>query len=400
MREGWCETNLADVADLVIGRTPSRSEKEYWTSDLTNPFCSIADMDGKWISPSREGVTQRAITEGKARLVPAGTLMMSFKLTLGRVGFSEVDLFPNEAIVAIDVAQDKALKEYLYFLLGSQDLTHDSVRAIKGATLNSKSLAAIPLLLPPIQEQRRIVNLISSVDNYIESLKKQSMAARAAQNAVLHDQLTAVGDDWTETILGEVITIQSGFAFSAKDWTDHGYPVIKINNVRNGKVSLESCSYIADPIPKGAEKFLLTNGDLLITLTGEIGATGTVSQDIPMYLNQRVGKINILDKSKALLTYIEVFLNHHPVRKEMWTLSKGNAQLNVSPKSIQGISLQLPPLRKQKEIVEIISSMYMAVQKIDESIAKTMTLREGLLADLLAGKHEIPESYDSFLEAV
>jgi type I restriction enzyme S subunit len=170
MHNNWNETTLGEIAELVIGRTPSRSEKKYWTDDLTFPFCSIADMNSKWINPKREGVTQKAINDGKARLVAAGSLLMSFKLTLGRVGFADVDLFTNEAIVAIHTDPGKAMKEFLYFVLGSQDLTHGSVRAIKGATLNSKSLAAIPILLPSLPEQMRIVDLMTSVDEYIAAI--------------------------------------------------------------------------------------------------------------------------------------------------------------------------------------------------------------------------------------
>jgi type I restriction enzyme S subunit len=206
-------------------------------------------------------------------------------------------------------------------------------------------------------------------------------------------------DDWTETTLGEVLSIQSGFPFSTNDWAVEGYPVIKINNVRDGKVSTESCSYVADPIPQGAEKFLLKRGDLLITLTGEIGATGTVDQTFPMYLNQRVGKVSVLDKSRALLPYLAILFNFPSVRAEMWSLGKGNAQLNISPKSIHDMVVTLPPLVEQKRIVEIVSSMDEVIQSAERAIDEAKKLRSGLLSDLLSGEHVIPDSYDHLLKA-
>jgi type I restriction enzyme S subunit len=195
-------------------------------------------------------------------------------------------------------------------------------------------------------------------------------------------------DGWTETNLGDVLTIQSGFAFSTNDWAAEGYPVIKINNVRDGKVSTESCSFIADPIPQGAEKFLLKTGDLLITLTGEIGATGTVDQTFPMYLNQRVGRVSIHKESKVLLQYVAALFNYPPVRAEMWSHGKGNAQ--------------------QKRIVDLVSSVDTYIQALSSSSAEIKTttdalnsarrLRSALLSDLLSGKHEIPDSYDKLLK--
>ena len=178
MRKGWTETTLGEIATLTIGRTPSRNEKSYWTDDLTYPFCTIADMDGKLIFPIREGVTIKAIQEGKAKIAPKGTLLMSFKLTIGRMGFAGQDIYPNEAIVSITPNSGKVTDLFLYYLLGFQDLTADSGRAIKGETLNSKSLSAIPICLPPLAEQNRIVDVVSSVDTYIEALSSSPSGIR------------------------------------------------------------------------------------------------------------------------------------------------------------------------------------------------------------------------------
>ena len=69
---------LGEIAELRIGKTPPRKEKQYWTEDLSRPFCTIKDMQSKWISPKVEGVTKLAEDEGKARRIPAGSLVMSF----------------------------------------------------------------------------------------------------------------------------------------------------------------------------------------------------------------------------------------------------------------------------------------------------------------------------------
>ncbi len=188
--EGWKETTLGEVATLSIGRTPSRANAKYWTDDLRYPFCTIADMAEKQISPSREGVTQAAIDDGKARHVRAGSLLMSFKLTIGRVGFAAVDLFPNEAIVAITPEPSRSTREFLYFWLGSHDLTEGSGRAVKGATLNSASLAAIRLLLPPLAEQKRIVAVIESVDGAIAGADRAAEDARNLRAGLLTDLLS------------------------------------------------------------------------------------------------------------------------------------------------------------------------------------------------------------------
>lgn len=180
-----------------------------------------------------------------------------------------------------------------------------------------------------------------------------------------------MSDEWAKTTLGKVARVQSGFPFSAKDWTDSGTPVIKIKNVRDGQVTTENCSFISEPIPDGAERFLLGRGDLLITLTGEIGAIGFVNDDEPMYLNQRVGKVEIIDGSKADLQYVGLFLSSSSVRTEMWSLGKGNAQLNISPSAIHNLGITLPPLPVQRRIVDLLTHL-------DAHIANLRTEREAL----------------------
>jgi len=211
-------------------------------------------------------------------------------------------------------------------------------------------------------------------------------------------------DGWVETKLGDIARVTSGFAFSTKSWREQGIPVIKINNVRNGQVSIENCSFIAEPVPEGASKFLLKQGDLLITLTGEIGAIGFVTQTQPMYLNQRVGRLDLLAEDKVLIKFIGLFLTLPEVRAEMWSHGKGNAQLNISPTSIHSLIINLPPLQEQKRIIDLINSVdsYIdalsnpSVRNSEDSnlLGSTIKLRSALLSDLLSGKHEIPRNYD------
>ena len=185
----WNTVDLEEICDLQIGRTPSRDNPAYWTSDLDRPFCTIADMSGRLCTPKREGVTEAAEREGKAKRVPKDSLLMSFKLTIGRVAFAGCDLFPNEAIVAIDPRDDSVSREYLYLFLGSQDLTQGSGQAAKGKTLNRASLNRIKVLVPPVREQHRIVDLIAAIDMKIESLKSQVAAASVLRSGVLSDLL-------------------------------------------------------------------------------------------------------------------------------------------------------------------------------------------------------------------
>ena len=190
-------------------------------------------------------------------------------------------------------------------------------------------------------------------------------------------------DGWVAGNLGDLVRVTSGFAFSTKSWRQHGIPVIKINNVRNGQVSIENCSFIQEPVPEGASRFLLKKGDLLITLTGEIGAIGFVTQSEPMYLNQRVGRLDLLVRERVSLKFIGLFLSLPEVRAEMWSHGKGNAQLNISPTSIQSLTINLPPLPEQNRIVDLISSVDSYIEALQEQVESAKKSRNAVLHELL-----------------
>ena len=161
--DGWAWTRLPGIVNIGIGKTPSRHEPEYWLNG-TVPWFSISDMnDGETVFKTKEKVSSLACKNCfKSELVSAGTLLMSFKLTIGKTSIMGVDGVHNEAIVSIAPYIDKAdaLRDYLLWVLPLFAKGGNTKSAIKGATLNSKSLAALLIPLPPLAEQQRIVKQI------------------------------------------------------------------------------------------------------------------------------------------------------------------------------------------------------------------------------------------------
>jgi len=157
----WQHTSLGAVAGLKIGRTPRRAEPAFWTDSTEHPFLTIADLTRWDVGKAREGVTQAAIAKGQARAVPPDQLIMSFKLSIGRVGITDRWVYTNEAIVWIEPGNE-CRRDYLAHWLASRDLSVGTVRAVKGATLNSGSLAAIEVALPSLDRQHEIERMLEA----------------------------------------------------------------------------------------------------------------------------------------------------------------------------------------------------------------------------------------------
>ena len=157
--DSWEWVRFKDLVDYSMGKTPPRKKTEYW-SNGTLPWVSIADLvaDGT-VTATKECVNSFAAENTfKGKISKAGTLLMSFKLTVGKVSILGIDAFHNEAIISIYpfVDPDKITTMFLFATLPLLSQSGDTKSAIKGNTLNSDSLDALLIPLPPIMEQKRI----------------------------------------------------------------------------------------------------------------------------------------------------------------------------------------------------------------------------------------------------
>ena len=169
----WEWVRFSSVVNYSMGKTPQRKATEYWNNP-THSWVSIADMvtDGH-ISKTKEGVNDYASDKiFKGKKSPVGTLLMSFKLTVGKVSLLDIDAFHNEAIISIYpfVDDDKTMTSYLFAVMPLLSKLGETKTAIKGNTLNSDSLDNLWIPLPPFNEQKRICaklnDLIPFIDKY------------------------------------------------------------------------------------------------------------------------------------------------------------------------------------------------------------------------------------------
>ena len=156
--------SLQEICDIQIGKTPSRSVPEYWGGEL--PWVTISDFAaGRIVSTTKERITRIGAVKSGSKQIPCGTLLLSFKLSLGKRAISGCDLFTNEAIAALHVRDHElADRDYLYWALGSIDYDRLVDRASKGKTLNKAKLKILQIPLPPLSEQRRIAEILDKAD--------------------------------------------------------------------------------------------------------------------------------------------------------------------------------------------------------------------------------------------
>lgn len=180
----WETKRLGEIATIAIGRTPSRANATFWGRG--HIWLSIGDLHTKIVNSSKEQITDLAAAGMK--VVPAGTLLMSFKLSIGKVCFAGCDLFTNEAICSL--ADLRADAGFLYYALSTADFSLHGKQAVKGYTLNSESLKQVQVSLPDREEQTAIAAVLAAIDAELAALEARRDKTRAIKQGMMQQLLT------------------------------------------------------------------------------------------------------------------------------------------------------------------------------------------------------------------
>lgn len=395
MKEGWTYKKLGELYPIIMGKTPPRNVSRFWDTkkETHNLWVSIADLsknEGKEIFDTKEYISDEA-TSNIIR-VSKGSLLVSFKLTLGKMAFAGDDLYTNEAIMSLDKREDLDLK-FLYYYFSSLDwgLLAAGNEKVKGKTLNKKSLGEIPVAILSKADQLRIVSRLDSAFSQIDELKanaeKQLSEAKALFQASLKEMLEPK-EGWEEKSLKEISYIQSGFPFKSSQFVKEGqYQVIRMGNVRNGLIRYNEAPVFVNQIDNSIkEKAMLQLGDMIITQTGsrnkrDYGFTVLIEKE-GLLLNQRIARIRVKDtiSNKFLLYYswTDYFRDQY-FANEGGTVGQGNVGIDAIKEAI----ICYPPAKGQQEIVESLDTLSSQVRNLEENCRKTLAECDALKQAML-----------------
>lgn len=189
----WKKVKLGELCEIQIGRTPSRKNVEYWDAEQIsgNYWLSITDLSSsRKITSSKEQVSNIAVEQCNMKLIPEGTIVMSFKLTLGRTCLLNISAFTNEAIAAFLNLSSKVYKDYLFHYLPTVNWDSLVDQAAKGKTLNKEKLNGFAFELPPIEEQQQIAETLNMAQQEIDLLKRLTEKYKTQKRGLMQKMLT------------------------------------------------------------------------------------------------------------------------------------------------------------------------------------------------------------------
>jgi type I restriction enzyme S subunit len=401
MRDGWVETTLGEVAEWWSGGTPKAREPKYY-EDGTIPWAVIADMNKGIIDSTNSYITEEALELIGGRLAPVGSVLISMYASVGKSAIANIPLATNQAIAWSIPNQKKIIPYYLYLV--SQQLEKEISDLARGATqrnINRQMLREFSFELPPLPEQKRIVDLISSVDSYIEALQQQLENAKRSRNAVLHELLTAGGDDWVETTLGQEFEICKNGKNYKDGISTEGIPISRIQTIASGKIDLTKVGF-GNLFLEDAEGFLLEEGDILFSHINSLPHVGKVAivqhNHLPLIHGMNLLRMRFTNSNDT--NFMFYLMQNESMRDEIKSRAQiAVNQVSINISSIKTIKIVIPPLRTQIEIASMVGAWDSLIEECENNLNSSRNLRVGLLSELLSGKHEIPTSYDKVIGA-
>ena len=202
-----------------------------------------------------------------------------------------------------------------------------------------------------------------------------------------------VPQSWVICKLADVCYFESGYAFSSDDYSQSGTPLVRISNIIDSQISLESCVYINSECDK---RFHVKKGDLLIAMSGATtGKMGVYDSNETAFLNQRVGNIKVINENVLLNDYRNIFM--HSQIDNILELAYGGAQPNISANIICSLPIPIPSIKEQKRIVTTVDKWFSLIDTLEsakDDLQTSITQAKSKILDLAIHGKLVPQDPD------
>ena len=372
---------IGELCHVSIGRTPRRSESRYW--DGPHPWATVRDLDGQTLTFTKQGITDAALKEVMPKHVEPGTLLFSFKLSIGKVALAGRKLHHNEAIAALPIRDPTVLdRDFLFHVL--QIKTHDSNanHAVLGKVLNKRKIEEIEIPLPSLDEQRRIASILNRAAQ-IERLRAQATAR-------LHEFVPALfikmfGDPmqypkrWELKQLGDLFYVRGGKRLPrGSKYTDHqtSYRYIRAADIIAGEVRDTDAKYISEDLHNRISRYVVGRSDTLLTIAGKIGVAAPVNEEIVgSNLTENAVRLTPIIEYHANNIFLSAQLNSEFLQTQI-RIRTGQVTIGkLAIERIKTMKIFIPPINLQNRYASLIADarIIFAATKSSAKVASALT---------------------------
>lgn len=342
--------------------------------------------------------------------VKGPSIIVGRKGNVGAVTFSKNDFWPIDTTYYIEENRDRYDLRFLFFLLKTLNLNSlDTAAAVPG--LSRESFYNIEDKLPPLPIQRKIASILSAYDDLIETNERRIKILEEMARLIykewfvkfrfpgykkikmIKSELGKIPEGWEVKQIKKILNIRSGYAFKSEFFIDAGVNrIVRIGDVK-GDFSIDTDSLQAINLNLSEDeqvKFGLKKGDILLTLTGNVGRLGVAPETkFKLFCNQRVAILDFLDKNYHY--YIWFLFKSHAFNEQIIKLAGGVAQANLSPVLLEQQLIIIP----SEDIVSVFNGHIAPIfEQMLTLVSQNNILRQArdmLLPKLISGEIDVSD---------
>jgi type I restriction enzyme S subunit len=416
--DGWLVNKLSDICSIVGGGTPERVKAEYWGEDI--PWVSpreITSLKTRYITTSKERITQLGLNKSSAKLHPIGTVLMTSRASIGYVAINTIPVATNQGFQSFQCNED-IYNEYLYqHVLWIRPSLEKLSAGSTFLEISSSTLKTLKLIYPPLPEQQKIAAILTSVDQVIEKTQAQIDKLKDLKTAMMQELLTCgVGVDgkphtefkdspvgripkgWDVKSIGALLSekiidsIQDGNHGEkhpkSADFVSRGIPFVMASDIHNQTIDIEGSNKIPVEIYENLRIGFAKSGDVLLSHKATVGLTAIVPDSIErLMLTPQVTYYRIGNTLKLLSEYLHYVFQSSYFQESISLLSAQSTRSYIGIKAQRELEIIVPnTIEEQEGIVEVLRSIdNKIILKMKVSDNKK-SLKKALMQDLLTGK--------------
>lgn len=384
---------LEELFDLQMGKTPARANPDYWNG--SNKWVSISDLSGydKYVTDTKECISDLGVSESGIKAVPQNTVIMSFKLSIGKTAITTEDIYTNEAIMAfIDKGVCEIDTDYLYYLFSGMDWNKGTNKAVLGLTLNKATLSKKEIDIPDLHTQNEVVKKLDSLSNVIQ-LQKQSLdkldelvksrfvemfgdprsnpnSYRIAPFETIVEYMGDIGSNGANKVVVEHLDM--------KDEEDYALMVRFLNFTKNDFTN--DVKYISKESYEFFKKSKLYGGELIICKIGSAGLNyvmPNLNRPVSLGLNQIMVRIN----NTVLMPFLYQYLHTEYGEYLISGCINGAVTKSITKTELKKIPVLLPPLSSQQRFADFVTQVEKQKATVQQSIDKLEILKKSLMQE-------------------
>lgn len=383
---------LVKITDLFYYINDGTHETPIYT-EVGVPFYSVEDITSNFTC-KKKFISKQLSDKLNQRCNPEyGDILMT---RIGSIGDVKKITYHHQSSIYVSLALLKPNKDieldYVYTYMKSQIFRNDVFNhSLKNATpikINTQAIKELAIPFIGTKKSRdTIINIMETVDNLIDSLKKELMKETNILSGIVNKVFV---QSENMTTISEFVNVQNGFAFNSSDFVQDGVKIIRIGDIQNGKINLLNCASIpSNKIVK--DEFVAKKGDYMLAMSGATtGKVGVYESTSKAYINQRVAKLTA--KNDSIYEYLYFYFVSDLYKKNLQTILTAGAQPNISPSQIKSLPINYIE-DKDGQLLKLMTSLKNKIDYLDKKVSKYEQIREGLLDGLFTGKIDVPADY-------